>query len=71
MSKYIAIIHNATNESIMNDRWVWVYYQVVVVAVAVAVVVFVAVIEVLSHTLHCFEGVRIVFMNRPWAIQVL
>ena len=29
--------------------------------------------DVLSHTPHCFEGtwVRIMFVNRPWAIQVL
>ena len=25
----------------------------------------------LSHMPHCFEGVRIMFMNRPWVIQVL
>ena len=25
----------------------------------------------LSHTPHCFEGVRIMFVNRPWAIHVL
>ena len=25
----------------------------------------------LSHTPHCFEGVRIMFVNRPWAIRVL
>ena len=25
----------------------------------------------LSHMPHCFEGVRIMFMNRPWAIQDL
>ena len=25
----------------------------------------------LSHMPHCFEGVRIMFMNHPWAIQVL
>ena len=24
-----------------------------------------------SHTPHCFEGVRIMFMNRPWVIHVL
>ena len=24
----------------------------------------------LSHTPHCFEGVRIMFVNCPWAIQV-
>ena len=26
--------------------------------------------EYLSHTPHCSEGVRILFMNRPSAIQV-
>ena len=25
---------------------------------------------ILSHTPHCFGGVGIMFMNRPWAIQV-
>ena len=25
----------------------------------------------LSHMPHCFEGVRMIFMNRPWAIHVL
>ena len=25
----------------------------------------------LSHTPHCFEGVRIMFVNRPWALPVV
>ena len=25
----------------------------------------------LTHTPHCYEGVQIMFMNRPWAIHVL
>ena len=27
-------------------------------------------IPILSHTPHCVEGVRIMFMNHPWAIHV-
>ena len=27
-------------------------------------------LKLLSHTPHCFEGMRIMFMNRAWAIQV-
>ena len=27
-------------------------------------------ITLLSHTPHCFEGVRMMFVNRPWAIHV-
>ena len=26
---------------------------------------------ILSHTPHCFEGVSMMFVNRPWAIHVL